>query len=345
MQIITINQPDDWHVHLRDGLFLKQTVDASACYFARALVMPNLNPALTSLVDLIAYRTRILAACTKNSKFNPLMTFYLNHTVKPDDLIASGTYPFIVGAKLYPAGVTTNSAQGATSVHALYPLLDLMQTQGLVLQVHGEVLEGDVFAREAQFIKEYLSDIVKQFPRLKIVLEHISTQEAVEFVEHATDNVAATITPHHLLYNRNHLLAHGLKPHYYCLPILKHARHQQALHQIIKTGHPRFFAGTDSAPHTQQQKESACGCAGIYSAPYALSLYAHVFETLNILPKLNDFMSVFGAQFYGFAPNSTKIELVKKPFEVPMYLPFGEEKVIPIAAGQTLDWSVMYAPS
>ncbi|WP_131782079.1 dihydroorotase [Legionella gresilensis] len=338
---LTINRPDDWHLHLRDGLALKDTVLATAKYFERALVMPNLKPALTSLNSLLAYRERILLNTPNKYRFTPLMTFYLNEEVRPEDLIESKNYPFITGAKLYPAGATTNSEAGARSLKSLYPLLDLMQQLDLVLQIHGEIVHGDIFEREANFITEQLQPIIANFPKLRVVLEHISTREAVDFINTAPNNVAATITPHHLLYNRNQLLAGGIKPHYYCLPILKHEKDQKALQQAAVSGNPKFFAGTDSAPHSQQSKETACGCAGIYSAPYAVALYTQIFEKLDKLDKLNTFMSHFGANFYAYPINNQKLILVKQTQKVPDALPLGDQQVIPIAAGSTIPWSIL----
>ena len=337
---LIINQPDDWHVHLRDNLSLKHTVSATSQHFARALVMPNLKPALTHLLAINEYRERILAAVPKEHVFNPYMTFYLNESVNPADLEHAAKVPYILGAKLYPAGATTNSEAGAKSLKALYPLLEVMQNNNLVLQIHGEVTHSDIFEREALFLDEYLKHIVSNFPKLKIVLEHISTKAAVDFVTHAPETVAATITPHHLLYNRNQLLAGGLRPHYYCLPILKHERDQKALQMAACSSNPRFFAGTDSAPHSIQSKESSCGCAGIYSAPYAVALYAQFFDAQNQLDKLNHFMSHFGAEFYQLPINQKQIELVRSPQTIPDFLPLGTEKVIPMAAGETIQWSI-----
>ncbi len=341
MHSITINRPDDWHVHLRDGDALKHTVPASAEHFARALVMPNLKPALTTLPMLLEYRNRILFAVPKNVAFTPYMTFYLNESVTIEDLqCAATTSDFILGAKLYPAGATTNSQEGAKSLTALYPLFEVMQHHNLVLQIHGEVTHSDIFERESLFIEEYLRPIVTRFPQLRIVLEHISTKAAVDFVLETPGQLVATITPHHLLYNRNHLLAGGIKPHFYCLPILKHETDQMALIKAAVSGNPKFFAGTDSAPHAAHTKESACGCAGIYSAPYALPLYTQLFESMTALKKLNDFTSRFGAEFYQLPINKEQIQLVKKQHIIPAVLPFGHDHVIPIAAGETINWSV-----
>ena len=340
MRTLLLTRPDDWHVHFRDHQALQHTVMDTARHFARSLVMPNLKPALTTIASINDYRQRILAVTSNSSHFTPYMTLYLNDTVKPDDLNQLKNHPYILGAKLYPAGATTNSAEGVSSIRSLYPLLELMQENDVVLQVHGEVTHGDIFAREALFIEEHLKTLISDFPMLRIVLEHISTRAAVEFVTQAPKTVAATITPHHLLYNRNQLLAAGIKPHYYCLPILKDEHDQRAIQQAAISGNSKFFAGTDSAPHAQEQKESACGCAGIYSAPYALAMYAQLFDGLGKLDKLNAFMSEFGASFYRLPMNSEHIELIKQPQIIPPLLPFGREHVVPVAAGSTLEWSM-----
>ncbi|MDP1603473.1 MAG: dihydroorotase [Legionella sp.] len=340
MQTLSIIRPDDWHVHFRDGQALEHTVGATASHFSRALVMPNLKPALTSIESLLAYRDRINAVSPKNKPFEPYMTFYLNEHVSPDELMACKHYPFILGAKLYPAGATTNSEEGARSLTELYPLLEVMQDSDLVLQVHGEVTHGDIFEREELFITEYLQPLIANFPRLRIVLEHISTKAAVDFVRESPDTVAATITPHHLLYNRNQLLAGGVKPHYYCLPVLKHESQQVALQKAAISGNPKYFAGTDSAPHAKSAKENACGCAGIYSSPFAVAMYAQLFDKLNHLASLNAFMSNFGADFYRLPHNKDHLVLIKKEQTIPCMLPLGEDHVIPVAAGERLSWSI-----
>ena len=340
MQTLTLNRPDDWHVHLRDLEALAHTVSATAQHFSRALVMPNLQPALTSVAMVIDYQQRIMAQLKHPKSFHPYMTLYLNSAVSAEELYKAKQHPDILGAKLYPAGATTNSAEGVSVLTDLYALFDLMQTYDLVLQIHGEVTYGDIFEREALFIETQLKPLILNFPKLRIVLEHISTKDAVDFIKSAPDHVVATVTPQHLLYNRNQLLVSGIKPHYYCLPILKHQNDQNALLSVVASGHPKFFAGTDSAPHAQSEKESACGCAGVYSAPYALAMYAQVFETCNALPKLNDFLSKFGAQFYQLPLQTETITLIKQPQVIPASLPFGRQSVIPLAAGSTLDWSI-----
>lgn len=340
MQTLLINRPDDWHVHLRDGELLQHTVPATARSFARALVMPNLKPPLTTLSAIEAYRHRIIAQIPQALDFVPYMTFYLNESVTADDLLKSKAFPYLLGAKYYPAGATTNSEAGARSLKNLYPLLEVLQQTDRVLQIHGEVTQGDVFDREALFLEEHLAPLIRNFPKLRIVLEHISTQAAVDFVTQAPPSVCATITPHHLLYNRNQLLAGGLRPHYYCLPILKRESCQNALKMAACSGNPKFFAGTDSAPHTRHSKETACGCAGIYCAPFALSFYAQVFDELGQLNKLNPFLSRFGAEFYQLPINQNQIELIKSPQTVPESLPLGADWIVPMAAGETLPWSI-----
>ncbi|GGI87286.1 dihydroorotase [Legionella impletisoli] len=339
MRCLEITRPDDWHVHFRDEKVLEQTVSATALHFKRALVMPNLKPPLTTIKALLSYRERILAA-NKTQTFIPYMTFYLNEEVNLEELQQTKTNPYILGAKLYPAGATTNAEAGAKSIKALYSHFEIMQENDLVLQIHGEVTEGDIFDREAQFIEIYLKPLLKHFPKLRMVLEHISTSTAVEFVSNAPETVAATITPHHLMFNRNRLLAGGIRPHYYCLPILKSHKDQTALQQAAISGNPKFFAGTDSAPHARSHKESACGCAGIYSAPYALAMYTEVFDQLEALTMLNAFMSQFGARFYHLPPNQELIELQHKRQVIPETLPFGNDVIIPVLAGESLSWSV-----
>ncbi|OGV28726.1 MAG: dihydroorotase [Legionellales bacterium RIFCSPHIGHO2_12_FULL_35_11] len=341
MKNISIIKPDDWHVHFRDNDVLKNTVPNTAKYFARALVMPNTIPPLVSLNDLKNYRARILSALPKNSGFEPLMTFYLNNQIELNELIQSKSYHYIVGAKLYPKGATTNSSAGVRSVKNFYPHLEVMQDLGLVLQIHGEVTHGDIFDREKIFIEEELIPILKNFPKLKIVLEHISTKVAVDFMENSSNNVAATITPHHLLYNRNNLLSGGIKPHLYCLPILKRESCQKSLIKAATSGNPKFFAGTDSAPHSKNYKENSCGCAGVYSAPFAVAMYTEVFDKASRLSNLEGFLSKYGATFYNKPILNDRIELIKKSQTIPNYLPLGYDEVIPLAAGENIQWSVI----
>lgn len=340
---LTITRPDDWHIHLRDDEHLTQTVADCSRYLGRALVMPNLVPPVTTTAKAIAYCNRIKQHIPKNSPFNPLMTLYLTDTTTKDDIIKAKQSNLIIGCKLYPHGVTTNSDAGIHQIEALYPIFDEMIKQNLVLNIHGEVSQPDVdiFHREALFIEQTLAPICKQFPQLRIVLEHISTKVAVEFVESHNANLAATITPHHLLFNRNDLLSGGIKPHYYCLPILKKQEDQKALINAAISGNPKFFMGTDSAPHAKDKKESACGCAGIYSAHASLELYADIFEQYNALDKLEAFTSHFGADFYQLAPNQDKIKLIKQDWTVPSYLEYDTNQLIPLGAGQTLNWKVI----
>ncbi|MCH9756117.1 MAG: dihydroorotase [Gammaproteobacteria bacterium] len=340
MRSFCITRPDDWHVHFRDGEMLKHTVLATARYFGRALAMPNLVPPLTSVDALLAYQARIMDVADIYPHFKLYSTFYLNESVLPEALIAAKAHAFILGGKFYPAGVTTNSEQGARSMRALYPVFEAMQASNLVLQIHGEVLKGDIFDREALFIEEYLKDLIRDFPKLRIVLEHISTKAAVDFVTEAPPTLVATITPHHLLYNRNQLLAGGIRPHYYCLPILKHERDQRALQVAASSGNPKFFAGTDSAPHGKNQKECASGCAGIYSAPFALSMYAEVFEAMDAQTKLNAFLGRFGAEFYQLSVSDEQIELVREAVQVPEKMALGKTTVLPVHAGGQFAWSV-----
>lgn len=337
---LTLIRPDDWHVHFRDDDMLPYTVPATAKHFGRALAMPNLKPPLTTLDALLAYRKRLLEAASAYPGFQPYMTFYINESILPQQFEAAQNEPFILGAKLYPAGATTNSEAGARSIKALYPLLDIMQAQDWVLQIHGEVVAGDIFDREAVFLDTVLKPLLRDFPKLRMVLEHVSTRAAVEFVTEAPDNLAATITPHHLLYNRNQLLAGGIRPHYYCLPILKRESDQAALQKAAISRNPKFFAGTDSAPHAVQQKECLSGCAGVYSAPIALSMYMEVFDALGALDKLDDFLSAFGARFYHLPRTASEITLVRKPFNVPKAYQMGDVSVVPAHSGQALQWSV-----
>ncbi|MDF1645604.1 MAG: dihydroorotase [Legionellaceae bacterium] len=340
MQTVSITRPDDWHVHFRDDVMLQGTVSATAQYFGRALVMPNLEPPLTSLDLLLAYQARVMKVAREYPHFEPYFTLYLNEKVSFDTLVAAQQHTHILGCKLYPAGVTTNSEQGARSIRALYPLFEVMQASRLVLQIHGEVIAGDIFDREKLFIETHLKSMMRDFPRLRIVLEHISTKAAVQYVEASAETLAATITPHHLLYNRNQLLAGGLRPHYYCLPILKREQDQRALQVAATSGNPKFFAGTDSAPHGKNQKECASGCAGIYSAPFALSMYAQAFESMHALDKLDKFLGQFGAEFYELPIANERITLIRESITVPEQLSFGETHVVPVHAGGAFAWSI-----
>lgn len=336
---LTITAPDDWHIHLRDGDALALTVADAATQFRRAVVMPNLLPPVVNAEQALAYKNRIQAFIPKTQDFEPLMVLYLTDKTTIDD-IATAKAAGVVGCKLYPAGATTNSASGVTRIEALTPTLEAMAEHDMRLLVHGEVThqEVDIFDREAVFIERILAPLSERIPSLKIVLEHITTSDAVEFVQGSSDKIAATITAHHLLYNRNHLLAGGIRPHYYCLPVLKRNTHQQALIEAATSGNPKFFLGTDSAPHAREKKESACGCAGAYTAHAALPFYAQAFDEAGALDKLEAFASFYGPDFYQLPRNSGTITLVKQPWQVPSSLPYGVDTLIPMGAGETLSW-------
>lgn len=342
MTTITIQKPDDWHLHFRDGNILKETVAATARCFQRAIVMPNLVPPVTDAAKISAYRERILAARPAGSQFEPLMVLYLTNQTTTQD-IADAKAAGAVAAKLYPAGATTNSDAAVSALDSLFPIFEEMQQQGMLLLIHGEVTDNhiDIFDREKEFIDQHLTRIVTAFPELKIVFEHITTKDAAEFVIAAGDNVAATITPQHLLLNRNDLLVGGVKPHNYCLPVLKRNIHQQALRAVVASGNSKFFLGTDSAPHEKRAKENACGCAGCYSAWSAIELYTHVFDELDALDKLEGFASHYGADFYGLPRNTDTITLQKQDWTIPeqIILPNGEP-IVPFFAGQTCTWQI-----
>ncbi len=339
---LTIRRPDDWHLHLRDGAALGAVLAHTAARFARAIVMPNLKPPVTTTAAAAAYRARILAALPANAGFEPLMTLYLTDRTPPAEIDAAKASGIVHGCKLYPAGATTHSDAGVTDIRRLDATLARMAEVGLPLQVHGEVTSADVdiFDREARFIDAVLAPLVERLPRLPIVFEHITTRAAVEFVASARDRVAATITPQHLLLARNALLAGGIRPHLYCLPILKTEDDRQALIEAAVGGSPRFFLGTDSAPHERHAKENACGCAGIYSAHAGIELYAEAFEAAGALPRLEAFAAHFGADFYGLPRNSGTITLVKAPWSVPASYPFGEGTLVPWRAGERLAWQI-----
>ena len=338
---LTITTPDDWHIHLRDGEALKTTVAHAAASFARAIIMPNLMPPVQNAEQALAYKARISAERPKGSHFEPLMVLYLTDNTSPAT-IAEAKKAGVVACKLYPAGATTNSDSGVTHVHHIYTALEEMQKQGMLLLLHGEVTDAniDIFDREATFIDRTLRQLVNDFPALKIVLEHITTQQAADFVTESSANVGATITAHHLMYNRNHMLAGGIRPHYYCLPILKRQLHQQALIKAATSGSPKFFLGTDSAPHAKSNKEAACGCAGSYTAFAALELYAEVFEAHNALDKLEAFASFYGPDFYGLPRNTSTITLEKRSWQVPQSLSYGNEQLVPVKAGEQLNWQL-----
>ncbi len=342
MQRLEITRPDDWHVHLRDDEVLTDTVADMARYFGRAIVMPNLVPPVVNTRQAEAYRQRILAAMPKHRQFDPLMTLYLTDQTTAEQIRSAHGSGLVYAVKLYPAGATTNSASGVTNLETTYPALEAMQTLGMPLLVHGEVTDADIdiFDREKLFIDRHLVNLHQRFPRLKIVLEHITTRDAVDFVRSADQQVAATITPHHLLYNRSDMLVGGIKPHLYCLPILKRNSHQLALLEAATSGCEKFFLGTDSAPHAQSAKEAACGCAGCYSATTAIELYAEAFEMMNALDKLEAFASFHGPDFYGLERNKDRIVLEKQPWTQKNSLAFGAHRIVPLRAGETIHWKV-----
>jgi len=342
MTTLTITRPDDWHLHLRDGDALTTTVADSSRYMGRAIIMPNLVPPVVDTQGALAYYQRIIDNRPSDSAFEPLMVIYLTDKTDPSELEKAHATGKIVAAKLYPAGATTNSDSGVTDVNNVYGVLEVMAKLGMPLLVHGEVTDAeiDIFDREAIFIEKILSQVVQDFPTLKIVMEHITTKQAVDFVTSAPSNVAATITAHHLLYNRNHMLVGGIKPHFYCLPILKRNTHQQALISAATSGNTKFFLGTDSAPHAKDKKEAACGCAGAYTAFAAIELYAEVFAQENALDQLEAFSSHNGPDFYNIARNSDTITLTDEPWTVPATLALGLDNVVPLKAGETMAWSV-----
>jgi len=342
MTTLTIQTPDDWHLHLRDGDMLPETVPATARCFKRAIVMPNLVPPVTNAEMAMAYRQRILDARPEGSDFDPLVTLYLTNDTSAQDIIEAKAAG-VVAAKLYPAGATTNSSAAVKQLEAMYPVFEVMEQQGMLLLVHGEVTDHhiDIFDREKEFIDQKMVHIVKRFPDLKVVFEHITTADAAQFVSDASDKVAATITPQHLLLNRNDLLVGGVRPHNFCLPVLKRNTHQEALRRVVQSGSPKFFLGTDSAPHAKEAKENACGCAGCYSAWSAIELYAHVFEELDALDKLEGFASHYGPDFYGLERNSGTITLVREDWTIPdeIDLPNGKP-IVPFFAGQAVHWKL-----
>ena len=344
-ELLTLRRPDDWHVHLRDGAALAAVLPHTARQFARAIVMPNLKPPVTSVALTAAYRERILAARPAGSDFAPLMTLYLFDRMSVEEIDRAKASGFVVGCKLYPAGATTHSDAGVTDIHRLDEVLARMADAGLVLQVHGEVTHEhvDVFDRERCFIDEVLAPLVERHPRLKVVFEHITTHAAVQFVRSARPGVAATITPQHLLHNRNAIFQGGIRPHFYCLPILKTEPDRQALIEAAISGDPRFFLGTDSAPHARGTKEASCGCAGMYSAHAALELYAEAFEDAGALPRLEGFASLFGADFYELPRNSGHVTLRREHWSPPAGYAFGNDVVVPMRAGESLRWRMLDA--
>jgi dihydroorotase len=344
-QTLTLIRPDDWHIHLRDEQALATTVPHAAQTFGRAIIMPNLVPPVMDAEQAMAYKQRILAqrpaAGEIGSQFEPLMVLYLTDNTSAETIKAA-KQAGVVACKLYPAGATTNSDSGVTDINNVYPALAAMEEEGMLFLLHGEVTDSaiDIFDREKAFIDSTLTKLAQDFPNLKMVLEHITTKDAAEFVASAGDNMAATITAHHLLYNRNHMLAGGIRPHYYCLPILKRNTHQEALIAAATSGNPKFFLGTDSAPHAKHKKEAACGCAGSYTAFSALELYAEVFEDAGALDKLENFASVFGPAYYGLPQNTDTVTLVRQDWQLPEALDFNGEDLVPLRAGETLRWKL-----
>ncbi|MDF1795648.1 MAG: dihydroorotase [Coxiellaceae bacterium] len=342
MQTLTLITPDDWHCHLRDGTPLQRTVPDQARIFSRSIVMPNLVPPVTTIEQAQAYYQRIMQHQSADSAFKPLMTLFLNSSITSETLHAMHAVEYMTACKYYPAGATTHSNAGAASIQSLRDQLTVMQQLNIPLLVHGESIDSqiDIFDREAHFLKHELSWVLNTFPDLRVVIEHVSTRQAADFVKQAGENVAATVTPHHLLLNRNDMLMGGIRPDYYCLPILKTAQDQHALIEAVISGHPRFFLGTDSAPHAKSKKYNACGCAGIYSAPCALELYAEVFDRHNAMDKLESFASLNGPRFYQLADNQTSMTLIKQPWQVPEELPYNNETITPFYAGKTLQWQI-----
>lgn len=340
---ITITRPDDWHLHLRDGAALNAVLPDTAKRFGRAIIMPNLRPPITSTELALAYRERIVAALPQGADFTPLMTLYLTDNTNADEVLRAKASGLVHGIKLYPAGATTNSDSGVTNLKLCAAALSAMQECGMPLLVHAEVTDADVdvFDREKVFIERTMQPLLAIYPALKVVFEHITTRQAAEFVAHAPDNVAATITAHHLLMNRNAMFNGGIRPHHYCLPVLKREEHRQALVQAAISGSPKFFLGTDSAPHAQSAKETACGCAGMYTAFAGIELYAEAFEQAHALDKLEGFASFYGADFYGLPRNNSTITLQKQAWQVPETLPFGNDKLVPLRAGGEIQWQLL----
>ena len=341
---ITLTRPDDWHLHVRDGEALRTVVPHTAAQFGRAIIMPNLKPPVTTAAQALAYRQRILAAVPAGVAFEPLMTLYLTDNLPPDE-IRRARQAGVVACKLYPAGATTNSDAGVTDMRKIYPVLEAMQREGVLLLVHGEVTSSDIdlFDREAVFIEQQLKPLRRDFPGLKIVMEHITTKEAAQYVAEADPLLAATITAHHLLYNRNAIFTGGIRPHYYCLPVLKRESHRLALVQAATGGSPRFFLGTDSAPHAAHLKEHATGCAGCYTAHAALEMYAEAFEAAGALDRLEAFASFHGADFYGLPRNTGTVTLRRESWTPPESFAFGQAELKPLRAGEDLPWRLVKA--
>ena len=342
MQTLTITQPDDWHLHLRDEAYLKRTVADAASQFGRAIVMPNLNSPVINVECAKSYWKRIQAKIPNNTDFEPLMTLYITDETTPKLIEDAKNAYFIYAAKLYPAGATTNSQHGVVSINKIFPVLAAMEKHDLPLLIHGEVNDPnvDIFDSEQYFIEHHLEGLVKQFPKLRIVLEHITTRTAVDFILSAPNNVAATITAHHLLLSRNDLLVGGIRPHYYCLPVLKRDKDRDALVRVATMGTTKFFLGTDSAPHALENKEASCGCAGIYTGHNAIALYAEIFDNAGALDKLEGFASFYGANFYQLGRNKKQITLVKQEQEIPKQLTYGKSYIVPFRAGESISWQI-----
>lgn len=343
METITLTRPDDWHLHVRDGGLLTEVVPHSARVFGRAIIMPNLKPPVTDIDAAQAYRERILAAAPEGCGFTPLMTLYLTDNTRPETIERAAASGVVQAVKLYPAGATTNSDSGVTDLDHCQQTLAAMAEHDIPLLIHGEVTTPgvDIFDREAVFLEERLAPLIDQHPRLRIVLEHITTARAADFVRQGPANLGATITAHHLLLNRNDMLVGGIRPHHYCLPVLKRERDRQALIEAATSGNPKFFLGTDSAPHPRSAKVADCGCAGVFSAPVALPVYAEVFEAAGALECLEDFASHFGADFYGLPRHTERITLRREPWSVPASLPCGDDTLTPLRAGDELPWRVV----
>lgn len=343
---VTLTRPDDWHLHLRDGDLMRSVVGATARIFGRAVVMPNLKPPIATVAQAAAYRERIAAALPRGSRFAPLMTLYLTDNTSAAEIARAAESGFILGVKYYPAGATTHSDSGVTDLAKARNAIAAMEQCALPLLLHGEVTDADVdiFDREKAFVDRLLPQLIRDYPALKIVLEHVTTKEAVEFVAAAPTNVGATITPQHLLYSRNALLVGGIRPHLYCLPVLKRETHRSALLQAATSGNPKFFLGTDSAPHSREMKEHGCGCAGCYTAHAAIELYAEAFDAAGALGKLEAFASFHGPDFYCLPRNADTITLVQESWNAPAELPFGEHTVVPLRAGERIAWRVADSP-
>lgn len=340
---IQLTRPDDWHLHLRDDALMASVLPDTARQFARAIVMPNLRPPVTTTAQAVAYRERILKALPAGMKFEPLMTLYLTDITSADEIKKAKASGVVHAVKLYPAGATTNSDAGVTDLRKTYAALEEMQRCGMPLLVHGEVTSPDIdiFDREAVFIERVMQPLLKDLPGLRVVFEHITTKDAAQFVASAPDTIAATLTPQHLLYNRNAMLVGGIRPHFYCLPILKRETHREALVKAATSGSRKFFLGTDSAPHAQHTKENACGCAGCYSAHSAIELYAEAFEAAGALDKLEAFASFYGADYYGLPRNTDKVTLRKEEWEMPHTVDFGGSKLVPLRAGERMKWKLV----